>query len=276
MKLTNKVTLLLSIFLVLLLGFFLAMTLTGDSVRAIKGAQQVVYPIYLNNTEAIAGFQVEINYSTNYLTLANVQTTSRTSNATVVYNDEAPIVKLAVLVNNGSEEISPGDGAALNLIFNVDPDAVVGKYAINMNDLIAVNISTIPLNVSNVSGNFEIVNPYNVTFLPPISNFENFTLQNGATLPFKFNVTDGNGFVTDDSVFVRIYNESLGVNYTFNSSDITISPTDGFYHVNIDTNKLGMSEGLYNIDVSFDNYQTESIDFELVDKANGIGRGRIK
>ena len=280
MKITAVKPLYLFLLIALLVGFVIAFAnLTGDSIKSIPGAQNVIYPIYLNNSDDIAGFQVDINYSTSDLTLISIEPTSRISNATIIYNDQSPVIKIAVLVNNESEKIQAGDGAVLNLVFNVDENATIGNYPVGLSDLVSSNISAIAINSTAINGFFDIVEPYGFYFLPPISNFDNFTLQQGATLPLKFNVTENGEFVHDDSVLVRIYNESLGVDKTYNSSGtgddyVTINNNEALYLVNVHTGELNMSEGIYNIDVSFDNYQVEFIGFELVDKSQGIGKGR--
>ena len=268
---------------VLLLGILLAVgyaTITGASVKAIKGAEDVLYPIYLDNNESIAGFQIEINY-TDYLAYKGIEESSRMSNSTFVVNNETSgFLSIAVLIWN---EIDSGEGEAFNLIFDVNESAVSGNYSMDLSDLVSANINATAFEVDVVDGNFEIVDSYYFEFLPPISIFENFTLQDGATLPLKFNVSDENGFISDDSVLVRIYNLSLGIDNTYNASEegndyITINSEEGFYIVNIHTgsNGLDMPLGLYNIDVIFDNYQIEEIGFELVDKGNGIGKGKQK
>ena len=268
------------LFIAMLIGFVFALTtMTGNNVKAVKGAQNVIYPIYLDNEEDVAGFQVEINYSTEYLTLTDIQPTTRLNDATIVYNDQPPLLKIAVLVNNESNKITAGSGAVLNLIFNVNSNSAIGNYTVDLSNLISTNISAVILNVSEIDGIFEIVDPYNLTFLPPISNFDNFTLQENATLPLKFNITNENGFVVDESVLVRVYNLSLEIDHTYNSSGvgdnyINIDNSAGHYLVNIHTNQLNMSDGIYNIDVSFDNYQIEIIGFELIDKSQGIGKGK--
>ena len=104
-------------------------------------------------------------------------------------------------------------------------------------------------------------------------------MQENATLPLKFNITNENGFVVDESVLVRVYNLSLEIDHTYNASGvgdnyINIDNSAGHYLVNIHTNQLNMSDGIYNIDVSFDNYQIEIIGFELIDKSQGIGKGK--
>ena len=268
------------LFIAMLIGFVFALTtMTGNNVKAVKGAQNVIYPIYLDNEEDVAGFQVEINYSTEYLTLTDIQPTTRLNDATIVYNDQPPLLKIAVLVNNESNKITAGSGAVLNLIFNVNSNSAIGNYTVDLSNLISTNISAVILNVSEIDGIFEIVDPYNLTFLPPISNFDNFTLQENATLPLKFNITNENGFVVDESVLVRVYNLSLEIDHTYNASGvgdnyINIDNSAGHYLVNIHTNQLNMSDGIYNIDVSFDNYQIEIIGFELIDKSQGIGKGK--
>jgi len=253
--------------------------MTGDHIKAIKGSQDVSYPIYLNNNESVVGFQVEVNYSTSYLTLTNIEATSRLPDATIVYNDNSPLVKISVLVNNASSKILPEEKAVLNLIFNVDEAAVPGDYTLNLSDIVVSNIQTISIPTQTIDGIFTIVEPYNVTFLPPISLGENFTLQDGATLPFKFDVKDNSGFIIDNSVLVRIYNSSLGIDKTYNISGkgsdyIKINATEEQYHVNIHTNQLGMLPGGYNIEVIFSNFQKERIAFELIQ--NGKGKGKKK
>ncbi|MEK6832969.1 MAG: cohesin domain-containing protein [Nanoarchaeota archaeon] len=267
---------------VLLLGIIIAtgvVMMTGESIDAVKGAQNVIYPLYLNNSEDVVGFQIEVNYSTNYLNLTGVEPTSRINNAEIVYNNQNNILRIAVLVNNESDKIVAGNGAVLNLIFDVDENAIAGNYTIDLYNLISSNISAIALNSSESDGLFEIIEKYGFVFLPPISNFDNFTLQNGATLPLKFNVTDENGFAIDDSVLVRVYNLSLGIDKTYNASGegdeyITIDGVNKLYITNIHTEQLNMGKGIYNIDVIFSNYQDELIGFELVDKSQGIGKGK--
>ena len=267
---------------VLLLGIIIAtgvVMMTGESIDAVKGAQNVIYPLYLNNSEDVVGFQIEVNYSTNYLNLTGVEPTSRINNAEIVYNNQNNILRIAVLVNNESDKIVAGNGAVLNLIFDVDENAIAGNYTIDLYNLISSNISAIALNSSEADGLFEIIEPYGFEFLPPISNFENFTLQNGATLPLKFNATNGDGFIGDDSVLVRVYNLSLGIDKTYNASGegdeyITIDGVNKLYITNIHTEQLNMGKGIYNIDVIFSNYQDELIGFELVDKSQGIGKGK--
>lgn len=264
--------------LVLFISSAFALTaMSGSSIKAIPGSKEVVFPVNLNNEEDIAGFQVTINYSTDNLVLTGVEPTSRINNAAIVFNSQPPLVKIAVLVNDEENKILPGEGAVLNLIFDVNDSAQTGNYDVNLNELVAVNISAAVLNVSEMGGSFEIVEPYNVEFLPPISLFENFTLQEGATLPLKFNVTDETGFVADDSVLVRVYNLSLGIDLTFSyPENITINEENSVYQTNIHTNQFNMPKGNYDIVVSFDNYQTEIIGFEIIDKSQGLAKGKQK
>jgi hypothetical protein len=267
-----------SILIISSLTLILALTMTGDSIEVIKGAQGIPYPIYLNNNESVVGFQVEINYSTSYLTLTDVEATSRLPDATIVYNDNySPLIKIAVLINNASNKILPGEDAILNLIFNVDESAVPGDYPLNLSNIIISNITATSLPTEAISGILTIVEPYNITFLPPISTEENFTLQDGATLPFKFEVRNETDFVVDNSVKVRIFNESLGIDKTYNTSGegdgyIKINETEEHYIVNIHTNQLGMPLGNYDIDVSFNNFQKKSIGFELIQASKGKGK----
>ena len=261
----------------LLLGFVVAQTvMTNGDVRAIKGAEGVPFPVYLNNNESVAGFQVEIDYPS-YLSFESLVETSRMSNATIVINNETSgLLKIAVLDGAGIES---GNGEVFNLIFNVDESAVTGNYDVDSSEIVVANIETTVLSTEIDNGTFTIVEPYNFTFLPPVSLFENFSLQDGATLPLKFKIENVTSFVLDDSVQVRIFNLSLGIDKTYNSSGegndfIRINETEEQYIVNIHTGQLEMPLGIYDIVVSFDNFQEDTIGFELIQ--NGKGKGKQK
>jgi hypothetical protein len=284
-KLNNIKKISIVLFIILLSALVISQTITtmtAGVITKIPGAINISYPVYLNNNESVVGFQVIINYSTDFLIVKNILATSRLSNATIVFNDEPPILKITVLVNNETDKILPGDGAVLNIIFDVNESAIPENYVINFSDIIISNINTTLLSTESVDSLFEIIESYNIIFLPPISLFENFTLQDGATLPLKFNVTnEDNESINDNSVLVKIYNQSLGIDHTYNASGygndfIRMNETEGYYIINIHTGQLNMPEGLYDIEVSFNTAQKEYISFELVDKSQGIGKGRNK
>ena len=261
----------------LLLGFVVAQNvMTNGDVTAIKGAEGVPFPIFLNNNESVAGFQVEIDYPS-YLSFESLVETSRMSNATIVINNETSgLLKIVVLDGTGIES---GNGEVFNLIFDVDGSAVTSSYDVDSSEIVVANIETTVLSTEINNGTFTIVEPYNFTFLPPISLFENFTLQNGATLPLKFKIENVTSFVPDDSVKVRIFNLSLGIDKTYNASGegedfIRINGTEEQYIVNIHTNQLEMPLGIYDIVVSFGNFQEDTIGFELIQ--NGKGKGKQK
>jgi len=274
-KVFTKRIMYLLLLLLAISSVFALVTMIGGSVKAIPGANNVVFPVNMNNDEEVSGFQVDINYSTADLVLVGIEPTSRLSDVTIIYNNELPIVRIVVLVNDESNKISPGTGAVLNLIFNVDENAQIGDYGVDLKELIVANISAVSLDVSDNDGLFQIVKSYSFKFLPPISLNENFTLQEGATLPLRFNVSDGVNFISDESVSVRIYNLSLGIDLTFTyPENITIDEEDEFYITQIHTSLLDMPEGSYNVDVSFDNHQSEKIGFELINKSNGLAKGK--
>ena len=262
---------------VLLLGIVFAQTIiTGGEIIAIQGAESVPFPVFLNNNESVAGFQVEIDYPL-YLSFKGLVETSRMPNATIIINNETlGILKIAVLDRDG---IEPGNEEIFNLIFNVDESAVPGEYDIGLSEFIMADIETTILSTEVNNGTFAIVEPYNLTFLPPINLFENFSLQDGATLPFKFKIENVTSFVLDDSVKIRVFNLSLGIDKTYNASGegdafIRMDETEEQYVANIHTNQLGMPLGSYDIVVSFDNFQKEEIGFELIQ--NGHGKGKQK
>lgn len=118
--------------------------------------------------------------------------------------------------------------------------------------------------------------------LPPITSLQEFELQEGATLPFKFTAADCSGaFYEDAGIKIRVINQSLGIDLTYNASGqgsefITIDLLNEQYVLNIHTGQLNMSVGTYDIDVMFSNGLSYKTGFELVEKGpeNGKGKGR--
>jgi len=264
-------------FLVLLAVFVIAQATTlikTGSIVAIQNSSDVKVPVSLENDDFIAGFQFEIDYDSS-LTFKDFELTSRTSNASIEVNDTGELLRIAGLVE---ELIAPGNGTIMNLIFDVDAEAPPSDTPVDISELLVGDINTTPIPTDVVNGTFSIVLPYNFSFLPPISLLENFTLQDGATLPLKFNVSDENDFVVDNTVKVKIFN-STGFEQDYNASGegdnfIRINETDQLYIVNIHTNQLEMAVGDYDIDVTFSNFQEEMIGFELIQQ--GKGRGKKK
>ena len=62
------------------------MTMSGGSVKAVRGVENVPYPVFLENDEFVAGFQVEISY-TPFLLYNGIEPTSRMSDAVIVVNN---------------------------------------------------------------------------------------------------------------------------------------------------------------------------------------------
>jgi hypothetical protein len=273
-----------------------------ENITSAPGETNISVPVVLDNNESIAGFQFDVTYD-NFLLFNDYEVTSRMPNASVVINNNsAGILKIAVLV---PEEISPGNGPILNLIFDVNSSATSGDYPIDLTGVGLGSIVAQPVNSTSVNATFTIVSDSDgdgidddedscpLTYgcseyegcdyghkewLPPITNEENFTLQGGSTLPLKFNVTACNGsFVEDYGVKVKIYNNTLNFSKEYNATGsgddyITIDMEEILYIVNVHTNELGMPLGEYIINVTYSNNLSSIIGFELVQM--GIGRGK--
>ena len=296
------------------LSFFILTTLVlAISQNAISiedivespGTSDINIPILLENNDSVAGFQFDINF-TPFLTYKGYTLTERISNETIVINNETSgLIRVAALF---SENISSGNGAIMNLIFDLSENSTSGDYPINFSNLILGNIIAQPVNTTPIDAIFTIVldsdgdgildeNDYcpliygcsNYSgcqyglkeWLPPIINQEEFELQEGATLPFKFNVTDcTDDFYNDSEVKVNIFNTSLSINKTYNASGtgsdyVRINETEQIYIVNIDSNELDMPLGGYTIYTSFNNSVLKTIGFELIEKGtNGRGKGK--
>jgi hypothetical protein len=126
----------LFLFLVVLLLTLVIAQIIGGDITAIQGAENIPFPVFLNNNESIVGLQVEVSYPS-YLTYKNLEQTSRMPNATIIINNETSgILKIAALIQ---DEIESGQGEIFNLIFDVNESAVPGNYDIDLSNFIAAN-----------------------------------------------------------------------------------------------------------------------------------------
>jgi hypothetical protein len=281
-------------------------TLSVEDKTALQNSTNFSVPIFLENNESIAGFQFNVDYSTE-LILKDIELTERLSdfNRSIEINSSTPgTIKIAALVEN---EIASGNGAILNLIFDVDENALPGEYEMPLVYVVVGNIGAESVEKDVINGTFTILadSDYdqipNINdscpsifgcelhsgcnfglkeWLPPISLEEEFELQQGATLPLKFNVTDCSGdFYIDNGVIVNVINESISFYKEYNASGegndfVRINETESHYILNIHTNQLNMSLGTYDGKVEFSNGNHAEVAFELIQ--NGKGKGKKK
>ncbi|MCD4811279.1 right-handed parallel beta-helix repeat-containing protein [bacterium] len=110
----------------------------------------------------------------------------------------------------------------------------------------------------------EMINTYNITFLPPITTMDQFNLTDGSTLPIKFTVRDRitNEFIYDDTVNLTITN-STGhlITYFTNGTgtdSVRINSEEEQYLANLNTidfPQLTIGE-IYTIQVTFGDVDT--------------------
>ena len=104
----------------------------------------------------------------------------------------------------------------------------------------------------------EMINTYNITFLPPITTMDQFSLTDGSTLPIKFTVRDRitNEFIYDPTVNVTITN-STGhlITYFTNGTgtgSVRINSTEEQYIANFHTKDYAINVGeTYSVTVTF-------------------------
>ncbi|MCG2719255.1 MAG: hypothetical protein L6266_00750 [Nanoarchaeota archaeon] len=302
----NKISIALLLFFILAVTVYALQTVKVEIIdtSAYIATEDVLVPLALENNESVAGFQLEISH-TPYLIFQGVQTTERLVNSTIETNDVDNVLKIAAVTDAG---IVAGTGAILNLVFDVDENAVTGEYILNATDVVISDINTDLFPTESLYGIFTILidsdddgiddsndicpntagcSQFNGcsfgldVWLPPIINQDEFDLQLGATLPLKFSAVDcSNTFYEDLGIEVRVVNQSLNKDIIFNASGtgddfITIDDIEEQYLTIIHSNALEMPLGDYVISALFSNGLSYDIGFELVEKGdNGKGKGK--
>ena len=130
----------------------------------------------------------------------------------------------------------------------------------------------------------EMMNTYNISFLPPITTMDQFNLTDGSTLPIKFTVRDRitNEFIYDDTVNVSITN-STGhlITYFTNGTgmdNVRINSEEEQYIVNFHTKDYAINIGeTYSVTVTFgepDSLRGYDITyFTLIEGGKAKGKG---
>jgi len=294
---------------ILLVSLTIVAQITSNAVftedkTVLQNTTDVYVLVLFDNNESVAGFQFQLNYPSE-VEFKELQLTNRLSeaNTTIEVNSSTlGVLKIAAISEPG---ISSGNSSILEVVFDIPYDAEPGSYNISFSSVILANISASSLDKEVAGGIFTIladsdydsipdVNDscplivgcslhngcdFGLDFwLPPISTEDEFDLQQGATLPLKFEVSGcDNEFYSDSSILVRVVNQTLGTDVYYNASGvgddfIDINHQESQYHVNIHTNQLNMSLGNYTIYTLFSNDLSSEIIFEL--KTNGKGKGK--
>jgi hypothetical protein len=119
------------------------------------------------------------------------------------------------------------------------------------------------------------------SFRPPLTNEEDFALQDGTALPVKFDVRNPAGeFLPDEPLAAVITDPSLNTIAAFvrgsGSEGISVDPASEEYHFNLHSKNYGLLEGtVYTIVILWNDIPIGDIDF-TVDYAKGVGRGKKK
>jgi len=130
----------------------------------------------------------------------------------------------------------------------------------------------------------EMINTYNITFLPPITTMDQFNLTDGSTLPIRFTVRDSitNEFIYDDTVNVTITN-STGhlITYFTNGTgtgSVRINSEEEQYIANFHTKDYAINiREIYSVTVTFgepDSLRGYDITyFTLIEGGKAKGKG---
>jgi len=131
----------------------------------------------------------------------------------------------------------------------------------------------------------DITKQYNITFLPPITNMDQFTLKDGSTLPIKFTARNSttDEFIYDDTVNVTITN-STGhlITYFTNGTgtdSVRINSEEEQYIVNFHSKNYDLNVGeIYAVTVTFGGQDSltgyEMTYFDLVEGGKAKGKDK--
>ncbi|MDO8657166.1 MAG: hypothetical protein Q7K55_00385 [Candidatus Levybacteria bacterium] len=142
------------------------------------------------------------------------------------------------------------------------------------------------INVGSFSFHFtpEVLPVFQVTFLPPLTTTDVYTMQDGSTLPFKFELTSGSVLTTQQNISVEVKGipntptSSFSKPFSKNNSDISFDPTTGKYQLLLKTKELGMTTGEYIGEIFLNNNGSEisvgSIQFSIVNQGQAKGKSK--
>ena len=117
--------------------------------------------------------------------------------------------------------------------------------------------------------------PVTVEYLPPISIADLYTMNDGSTLPLKFQLKQENQVLLEQKqVLVTVDSISQEFVLGEGSSNIRFDPATGQYILNLHTKELGLTVGKYTISVLLDGQSLGTIQFELVEGGKSKGQSK--
>ena len=130
--------------------------LYGNALSAYKG-KQIVLPIVLENTQAMAGYQFDLQLPAGVsLATDGAALTERATGLTLYSNTLATNQYRFVVVSTAGNTIATGDGAVMNLTLNVTDDAANGANTIAISNVILTaksgnNVSSVYSDQANIT-----------------------------------------------------------------------------------------------------------------------------
>ena len=130
--------------------------LYGNALSAYKG-KQIVLPIVLENTQAMAGYQFDLQLPAGVsLATDGAALTERATGLTLYSNALATNQYRFVVVSTAGNTIATGDGAVMNLTLNVTDDAANGANSVAISNVILTaksgnNVSSVYSDQANIT-----------------------------------------------------------------------------------------------------------------------------
>ena len=130
--------------------------LYGDALSAYKG-KQIVLPIVLENTQAMAGYQFDLQLPAGVsLATDGAALTERATGLTLYSNALATNQYRFVVVSTAGNTIATGNGAVMNLTLNVTDDAANGANTVTISNVILTaksgnNVSSVYSDQANIT-----------------------------------------------------------------------------------------------------------------------------
>lgn len=178
--------------------------------------------------------------------------------------------EVTLVIHYTDEEVMGADESNLKLYIW---DSQTNSWGVSFPTIIdpVANTATVTLNHFSI---FSLRAPKaqtQVSFLPPLTIEDTYTMQDGSTLPFKFQLS------LDGTILTSLKNVEVIITGSGFESEVLIpffDPETGKYQVNLHTKELGMEIGNYQgtVNSQTENLSQNNISFSIIEQGKAKGQ----